>query len=64
MSVAPLAERVPGLAPSERDDLHDAVTLALAIAEAEARCGHPMRELQAREAALALDPAAARVALG
>jgi sulfide:quinone oxidoreductase len=55
---APLVECVPARATAACDDAHGAVTLALAIAEAEVRSGHPMRALQALEAAQALDPAA------
>jgi sulfide:quinone oxidoreductase len=55
MGTAPLAERVPALARFARDDARDAVTLALAIADAEECCGHPRRALQAREAAQMLD---------
>jgi sulfide:quinone oxidoreductase len=60
IGTAPLVECVPARANAAREDAHDAVRLALAIADAEARSGHPTRELQAREAALALDPAACR----
>lgn len=55
ISAAPLAERVPMSAaalPAERD----AVTLALALADAEGRCGNQTRALQAQEAAHALYP--------
>ena len=52
---APLTERVPALARAARGG-HDAVTLALTLADAEARCHNPTRALQAREAAQALDP--------
>ena len=52
---APLIERVPALARAARGG-HDAVTLALALADAEARCGNATRAQQAREAAQALDP--------
>ena len=62
VATAPLVECVPARADAARDDAHDAVTLALAIAEAEARSGHPTRALQAHEAALALDPTARRPA--
>jgi sulfide:quinone oxidoreductase len=51
----PLAELVPAVAGAPGDE-HDAVTLAVALAEAEACCGNPSRALQALEAAHALDP--------
>jgi sulfide:quinone oxidoreductase len=51
----PLIERVPAAAGPAGGG-RDAVTLALALADAEARCGNPTRALQARESALALDP--------
>ncbi|MEA2221700.1 MAG: sulfide:quinone oxidoreductase, partial [Solirubrobacteraceae bacterium] len=54
----PLIERVPAVAGAPGDE-HDAVTLAVALAEAEACCGNPGRALQALEAAHALDPDAA-----
>lgn len=52
---APLSERVPATAGAHSDE-GDAVTLALAIAAAEARHGNASRWLQALEAARALDP--------
>jgi sulfide:quinone oxidoreductase len=55
MGAAPLVERVPMLARASRDK-HGAVTLALSLADAEARCGNEARALQALEAARALDP--------
>lgn len=55
IAAAALTERVPTLADAA-SDTHDAVTLALALADAEARCGNEARALQAREAAHALDP--------
>ena len=55
ISAEPLAERVPAVAGAPGDE-HDAVTLAVALAEAEACCGNPSRALQALEAAHALDP--------
>jgi len=57
ISAEPLAERVPAVAGAPGEE-HDAVTLAVALAAAEARCGNPSRALQAREAAHALDPEA------
>jgi len=54
IGVAPLAERVPALAAAARGD-RDAITLALALADAEDRCGNPTRALQARETAQALE---------
>ena len=59
IGAAPLAERAPVLAGAAPDE-HDAVTLALAIAEAEARCGHATRALQALDTAHTLDPDASR----
>lgn len=53
---APLTERVPALAHAAASGEHDAVTLALALADAEARCHNDARSLQAREAAHALGP--------
>jgi len=50
----PLVELVPAVAGAPSDE-HDAVTLALALADAEARCGNATRALQALEAAHALD---------
>jgi sulfide:quinone oxidoreductase len=50
----PLFERVPSIAGA-RGDARDSVTLALALAEAEARCGNTNRALQALDAAHALD---------
>jgi sulfide:quinone oxidoreductase len=61
MAGAGLVERVPSLASSAADD-RDAMTLALALAEAEARHGNAERWLQALEAARALDPGRAGVA--
>lgn len=55
IAVAALAERVPAVPDAERGEC-DAVTLALTLAEAEARCGNTTRALQACEAAQALDP--------
>ena len=55
ISAEPLTERVPAVAGA-RGDERDAVTLALALAEAEARCGNPSRALQARDTAHTLDP--------
>lgn len=55
IGAAPLAERVPVDADAPSDE-RDAVTLALALADAEARCGNETRALQAFEAARALDP--------
>jgi sulfide:quinone oxidoreductase len=52
---APLRERVPSVAGGHQDE-HDAVTLAIALAAAEARCGNGDRALQALGAAHALDP--------
>jgi sulfide:quinone oxidoreductase len=51
----PLAERVPAAAGAQSDE-RDAITLALALAEAEARSGDATRAEQAREAAQALVP--------
>jgi len=48
---------VPAAADSGGDAL-DAVTLALALAGAEARCANRLRALAAFEAALALQPGA------
>jgi sulfide:quinone oxidoreductase len=59
IAAAPLFERVPSVAGAPSGE-GDAVTLALAIADAEARAGNPKRELQAREAAQALDPGRGR----
>ncbi|MGH2943194.1 MAG: hypothetical protein ACRDLN_10545, partial [Solirubrobacteraceae bacterium] len=55
LAAAPLAERVPAAAGTTHVE-HDAVTLALALAEAEDRCGNHTRAQHAREAARALDP--------
>jgi sulfide:quinone oxidoreductase len=55
IGAAPLVERVPMIARASRDK-RDAVTLALTLADAEARCGNEARALQALEAAHALDP--------
>lgn len=52
---AALAERVPAVPDAERGEC-DAVTLALTLADAEARCGNTTRALLARDAAQALDP--------
>jgi sulfide:quinone oxidoreductase len=60
---APLAERVPVAAGVPRDE-RDAVTLALALAEAEARSGNAARAQQALEAAHALDSDAGRARPG
>jgi len=54
ISTAPMGERVPALADARRGD-RDAVTLAVAIADAEERHGNLARAMQAREAAQALD---------
>ena len=62
LAAAPLVERVPAL-PGGGGEEGDATTLALAIADAELRCGNAMRALQAFEAALALDPGARRPAI-
>jgi sulfide:quinone oxidoreductase len=59
IAAAPLAERVPAAPPSD-DGARDALTLALWLAAAEARCGNTTRALQAIDAAHALDPDAAR----
>ena len=57
IAAAPLSERVPAAPSGDGDgDARDAVTLALWLAEAEARCGNATRALQAIEAAHALDP--------
>lgn len=53
---AALAERVPAVAGAANTD-RDAITLALELAGAEARCGNEERALQALDAAQALDPA-------
>ena len=50
-----LSERVPAAAPSPGDE-RGAVTLALTLAAAEARCHNRSRALQALDAARALDP--------
>ena len=55
IGAAALAERVPA-APRKPATGEDAVTLALAVADAEARSGNSERALQALEAAHALDP--------
>jgi sulfide:quinone oxidoreductase len=55
IAAAPLTERVPTLAGAP-SDTRDAVTLALTLADTEARCGNEARALQALEAAHALDP--------
>jgi sulfide:quinone oxidoreductase len=52
---APMAERVPAEARAVGDE-HAAVTLALTVAAAEARCHNRGRALQALEAARALEP--------
>jgi sulfide:quinone oxidoreductase len=62
IAAAPLAERVPTIARASRGE-RDAVTLALTLADAEARCGNEARALQALEAAHALDPGAPAPAL-
>jgi sulfide:quinone oxidoreductase len=54
LGAAPLAERVPA-APASASGRGDAVTLALSLAEAEARSGNAARALQALDAAHALD---------
>ena len=63
MAAAGLAERVPRVAGAVDDD-RDAMTLALAIAESEARNGSAERWLQAIQAAQALDPDRAMRPLG
>jgi sulfide:quinone oxidoreductase len=55
ISAAPLAERVPSVAGAVCDE-RDASVLALALADAETRCGNATRALQALEAVQALDP--------
>ena len=55
LASAGLAERVPVVAGGASGE-GDAVTLALALAAAESRCGNRGRWLQALEAAQALDP--------
>jgi sulfide:quinone oxidoreductase len=57
IGASPMLERVPDVAGAASDEL-DAVTLALAIAGAEARCANTERWLQALDAARALDPEA------
>ncbi len=52
---SPLTERVPALAGAAASGGHDAVALALALADAEARCNNAARSLQARETAQTLD---------
>jgi sulfide:quinone oxidoreductase len=59
LGAAPLAERVPALAPLPGTD-RSAVTLALTLAAAEERCHNRSRALQALDAAQALDPADVR----
>jgi sulfide:quinone oxidoreductase len=59
LASAALAERVPAAAGPAADD-RDAMTLALEVAEAEARHGNAERWLQALEAAHALDPDVSR----
>jgi sulfide:quinone oxidoreductase len=61
ISAEPLAERVPVTADAASDD-RDAITLALAVADAEARAGNPIRAEHARAAAHALDARGVRVA--
>jgi hypothetical protein len=56
IAAAPLAERVPADADAPSDE-RDAVTLALTLAAAEARCGNGTRALLALEAAHMLGPA-------
>jgi sulfide:quinone oxidoreductase len=58
---AALQERVPAMA-DEPGDARDAVTLALAIALAEAACHNPVRAQQALDSAEALDGGASPVA--
>ena len=58
-AAAALAERVPAAAGPPPDD-RDAMTLALALAEAHARHGNAKGWLQAVEAGQALDPDAAK----
>jgi sulfide:quinone oxidoreductase len=53
----PLAERVPAAAGAPSDE-RDAITLAMALADAEARAGNATRAEQARAAARALDSGA------
>ncbi|MEA2233833.1 MAG: sulfide:quinone oxidoreductase [Solirubrobacteraceae bacterium] len=55
LGAAPLAERVPAVADAARGE-RDGVTLARALADAEARCGNATRALQALDAAEALEP--------
>jgi sulfide:quinone oxidoreductase len=55
LRAAPLAERVPTIAGATSGE-RDAVTLARALGEAEARYGNTTRALQAFEAAQTLDP--------
>ena len=52
---AALGERVPAQAGAPGDE-HDAITLALTLAAAEARCHNHARALQALDAGEALDP--------
>jgi len=59
LGAAPLSERVAAVAGTA-DGEHDAVTLALALAHAEARCGNAARAQQALDAAQALDPESTR----
>jgi sulfide:quinone oxidoreductase len=54
LGAEPLTERVPAVAGA-RGDERVAVTLALALADAETRCGNRTRALQALDAAHALD---------
>ena len=54
-AAAELTERVPAVAGAAGDE-RAAVTLALTLAAAEARCNNRSRALQALDAALALDP--------
>jgi sulfide:quinone oxidoreductase len=60
IAAAPMGERVPAPAGAPRGD-RDAVTLAIAIADAEERHGNLARAIQAREAAHALDAEAIAV---
>ena len=59
LASAGLAERVPVVAGDASGE-GDAVTLALALAAAESRCGNRGRWLQALEAARVLDPSGSR----
>jgi len=55
LGAAALGERVPAQAGAPGDE-HDAITLALSLAAAEARCHNHARALQALDAGEALDP--------